>query len=115
MANRQWYRGAELPSLSIWWTDSESNLLDLSTADSFELRAFKAGCPPAITKTSGLVGAVGSGTEASGVPNLSVQWATGELAIDPGIYTVVITATFGELDRKMSTSITILDDGDTDS
>lgn len=106
---RQWYRGAELPSLSIWWTDSDGTLIDFSGADGFELRIGQAGCPPELVKTTGITGAVGSGTETSGTPNVAVAWSDGDLDIPAGTYQATLIATFGTQDRIMATTIRILD------
>lgn len=59
---------------------------DLTSGYTFEVNiAATTTSVPVVTKTSGITGAT------AGV--VTVAWATGELAIDPGTYVVQLTAT----------------------
>src|SRR5688572_24666048 len=100
MATVEWHRNAELPALSIWWRDANGELLDLTSVEGFTLRIGRPGREALLEKTAGIAGAEGEGTAPTGVPNVTVAWATGELDIDPGTHTAQLTARFAsERDR----------------
>ncbi len=109
MADLEWHQGAELPTLDIWWTDHTGQLVDLSGADTIEVRIGQLGEPAVLVKTTGITAGAGSGTEDDGTPNLSVQWAVDDLDLAPGMYRVTVTATFAGLRRKMVTPLRVLD------
>ncbi len=83
-------------TLDVWWTIS-GDLIDYSSGYTFVGKLSAAATPATIvfTKTTGFTGAVGSGTEYDGVPNLVVAWATtGELnSVTPGRYLWEVVAT----------------------
>lgn len=88
---------AEDPDLKIWWYDDDDSLINLV---GYTL-AMKIGdgTTATLTKSSGITGAAGSGTEPSGTPNVVVQWDSGELNLTPGQYVAELTATSGGRDR----------------
>lgn len=106
----QWYRNAELPQLQVWWRDDSGDLIDFSSGVSdWELRIGDAGGYAMLVKTSGIAGAVGSGTETNGTPNVIVDWFPGELDIVPDVYTLQIVAHYsGFSDRVMTAPLRIL-------
>lgn len=94
----EYFIGDELESLQLWWT-ANGSLVDLSVAHTYSSKLVLGSDPAAaalFTKTTGFTGATGSGTKASGVPNLVVAWATsGELNAPTvaGLYVFQIVAT----------------------
>lgn len=111
MASRlQWHQNAELPQLRVWWEDDDGNLVDFSAGVvSWEVKIGDAGGCSQLLKTSGITGAVGSGIESTGTPNVTVDWSAGELDITPDIYTLQITARYSSLsDRVMTAPLRIL-------
>jgi hypothetical protein len=58
--------------------------------------------PTPLVKTTGL-------TRAATAPNLTVEWADGELNVTPGRYRATVTATSGGLDYKWTLPIQITD------
>lgn len=98
----QWARLAELPILRIWWEDEDGELVNFASGvTAWELKIGPLDEPALLTKTSGIVGAAGSGTEDDGEPNVTATWAIDDLDIEPGIYTLQIKATFGLLGDRM--------------
>lgn len=93
-----YYIGDELESLQLWWT-ANGALVDLSVAHTYSSKLVLASDSTGtalFTKTTGFTGAAGSGTKASGVPNLTVAWATsGELNAPTvaGLYVFQVVAT----------------------
>lgn len=93
MASVELVRGAELPETAIWWTDRAGNLIDFSSGYTFTLKLGHAGSAAVHTKTTGITGAAGSGTDPTGTPNVSIAWAAGELdAVAVTSYTAQLTA-----------------------
>jgi hypothetical protein len=89
--------GAELPAYTPTLRVNDS-AVDLSSGYTFNVTI---DFPTPLVKTTGITGAASE-------PNLNVAWSAGELAVTPGVYGVVITATNGAgLDYKWSTSIAI--------
>lgn len=72
--------GESLPNLNLWLVDGDTLIQGLDAPTAFELDVWDPSLNLLFTKTSGFVGAAGSGTEGNGSPNLVIQWAvTGEL------------------------------------
>lgn len=96
--NVEYFIGDELETLQLWWT-ANGALVDLNVAHTYSSKLILASDATAtaiFTKTTGFTGATGSGTKASGVPNLTVAWATtGELNAPTvaGLYVFQIVAT----------------------
>jgi hypothetical protein len=106
------YRTAELPDIQFWLTDGSSALLDLSASYTFEIKVGRPGSASSFTKTTGLTGAVGSGTSESsaGVPNLVATFTAGELdVLTRGRTTLQIKATTGGRDRFWQCALQVLD------
>jgi hypothetical protein len=102
-------RNAELPSLEIWWLDDDGVLVDMSAASAFELKIGNVGSAAVLTKTTGVTGAAGSGTETNGTPNVTVAWSAGELNLTPGPYTMQLSATFAQGQRVLDCSFVVED------
>jgi hypothetical protein len=109
MTTVAYHRTAERPSLEIWWLSDAGALIDFSAGYTFALKLGSQGSAAILTKTSGIVGAVGAGTEPGGTPNVLVTWSAGELDIAPGTYLAQLTATTGGLDRVKTFSFTVID------
>lgn len=82
----QYHQGSERPALQLWLLDDDGSLIDFSTGWAFTFKIGQVGEVAALTKLTGITGAVGSGSQPSGTPNVSVDWAAGELAIPVGSY-----------------------------
>lgn len=105
-----YYKSAELPSLKIWWYSDDNTLVDLSAVDSWSLKIGSPGSAAVLTKTTGITGAAGAGSEPSGTPNVVVAWAAGDLNLTPGVYGLQLTATTsGTGDRVLTGTIDIRD------
>lgn len=102
-------RTAELPSLEIWWLDDDGALVNMSTASGFSLKIGAIGAAALLTKTSGITGAAGAGVEPTGTPNVTVAWSAGELDLEPGPYTLQLTATFTGGQRVLKCSFLVED------
>lgn len=110
MSRLTWVRGSELPSAEFWWTNRQKALIDFSSGYTFTLKIGKRGAKALTTKTTGITGAVGSGLEPTGVPNLTVSWSTTDLDIAGGDYDLTIVATNGSSqDRILYDRITIIE------
>jgi hypothetical protein len=89
---------AEDPALKIWWFDDDRTLIDFSGVSSWTLK-IGANTTGLLTKTTGIAGAVGAGTEPDGTPNVVVTWSSGELNLPPGVYRLTLVATTAGRDR----------------
>lgn len=104
------YRTAELPDLKFWLLDDAGALLDLSSGYTFTFKLGRPGGVAVFTKSSGITGAVGAGTETSGTPNLTVSFTAGEMdALTTGRTTGQITASAGGRDRVFQFSFAVRD------
>lgn len=87
-------RHAEDPALELWWTNRAGALIDFSTGYTFTAKVAKKGATvAALTKSTGITGAAGSGTPDAGDPNVTIEWAAGDLDLTPGTYELILTAT----------------------
>ena len=94
------FRTAERPSLGIWWRDSAKNLIDFSTGYTFVFSIGAPGSAAVFTKSTGITGAVGAGTDPTGTPNVVIAFTAAELdGLTKGTKTCQITATTGGLSR----------------
>lgn len=111
MADLVIYRTAERPSLKFWWVDDDGvTLIDFSTGYTFVLKLGAPGQAATFTKSTGITGAAGSGSEPSGTPNLVVSFTAAELdGLTKGPTTLQIRATTGGLDRVMEHKVTVKD------
>lgn len=96
-----YYQSAERPAVQLWLFDEDGALIDFSTGYTFAFKLGSPGKPAVFTKTAGITGAAGSGTErGGGTPNVSINFSAGELAaLVANSYTGQLTATTGGLDR----------------
>lgn len=90
---------ADRPAAKLWLTDDDGSLIDFSTGYTFSFKIGTVGSAALLTKSSGITGAAGAGTEPTGTPNITITWSAGELAIATGTYAWQLTATTGGLDR----------------
>lgn len=96
----RYYRTAERPDLQLWLLDENEALVNLSAGYTFVFKLGTEGATAAFTKTTGMTGAAGSGTESSGTPNLTLTFIAAELDNVPaGFYTWQVRATTSGLDR----------------
>lgn len=84
--------GADLADVNLWVTEN-GTLLDLSTANTAQLDVYSSDGTFQFTKTNDIVLQAGSGTQASGIPNVIVQWdISGELdSLATGRYKAILT------------------------
>jgi hypothetical protein len=105
----RYHATADRPALKLWLLDDDGALIDFSSGYTFSFKIGVPGSTAELTKTSGITGAAGSGTEPTGTPNVTVTWSAGELAITPAQYTWQLTATNSSLDRVFTGDIQIVD------
>jgi hypothetical protein len=105
------FRTAERPELKFWLLDDAAALVDLSTGYTFTFKIGIPGQTAVFTKTTGLTGAAGSGTEPTGTPNLTATFAAGDLdSLTKGLYRWQVAARTGaSLDRFWDGPITVRD------
>jgi hypothetical protein len=72
------FRTAERPNVKLWLQDDNRTLMDL-TGYTFEFKIGTAGKTAVFTKTTGITGAAGTGTEPTGTPNVVMTFTSGEL------------------------------------
>lgn len=95
-----YYRTAERPDIRLWLLDDAGALVDFSTGYTFAFKLGQPGSAATFTKTTGITGAAGSGTETSGTPNVTLTFTAAELdALTAGVTTWQLRATSGGLDR----------------
>lgn len=110
MSTLQYYRTALRPAISLWLLDDDGDLIDFSTGYTFAFKLGAFGETAVFTKTDGITGDAGSGTEDSGTPNVTITPTAGELdSIAPGYYVWQLRATTGALPRIYAGQF-ILDD-----
>lgn len=97
--------GAELPGLGIWWLNATGALIDFSNY-TFVMRIGN-GSTAVTTKTSNITGAVGSGSEPTGTPNLTIDWTSGDLALSPGVYDFQVIGSSSGLDRFLAGNLVL--------
>lgn len=95
-----YYQGAERPALRLWLQDDDGELIDFSSGWTFEFKIGRTGSTALLTKTAGVAGAVGSGSQPLGTPNVVVTWVSGELDLPVGFYDWMFTATSAGLQRR---------------
>jgi len=97
----EYVQGAALPAAQLWLLDDVGALINLSSGVSaWEVKIFNS-TRTLKTKSTGVVGAAGSGTELdpAGVPNATITWAVGDLSIPAGTHTLQLKATMSSLPR----------------
>lgn len=104
------YKTAELPDLQLWLTDDDGALIDFSTGYTFVFKIGSPGKAAQVTKSTGIVGAAGSGTELSGTPNITIAFTAAELdTIARNKYTGQLRATTGGKDRLFQFAVEVRD------
>lgn len=104
-----YYKNAEAPSLRLWWFGDDGDLVDLSTVSAWSLKVGQYGDTAVLTKTSGITGAAGSGTDPTGTPNVTIAWSAGELNITAGHYALQLTATTASGPRVLTAPFRVYD------
>lgn len=108
----EYHRTAERPALEFWLQDADGDLLDLATGSTFEFKlgTIDGGPVTAFTKTTGITGATGTGTEYAGTPNVTIAFVAGELdPVAAGTYTWQLRVTTSGLDRVYQGWVDLLD------
>lgn len=107
----QAYRTAERPDLELWVrTRKDGPLVDFSAGYTFVFKLGSPGAAAVLTKTTGITGAAGAGTELDGVPNVTISFTADELVLAAGIYRWQLRATTaGTLDRVYGGWFEVLD------
>lgn len=104
------YRTAERPDVQLWLLNDAGTLVDFSTGYTFAFKLGNPGSVAAFTKTTGITGAAGAGSEPTGTPNVTVSFTAAELdSLTPGAYGWQLRATTGSLDRVYQGMFTLLD------
>lgn len=78
---------SEYPSVQLTWNDSNGNLINFASGYTFTVILSK-NSTAVLTKTSGIVGAATA-------PNITINWAVGELDIAAGNYSMYVIARDG--------------------
>lgn len=103
-------RTAERPDIQLWLEDEDGALIDFSTGFTFVFKIGLRGNAALFTKSTGITGAVGSGTEDTGTPNVTVAFTAGELdSVTAGKWLWQLRATSSSLDRIYDGPFTLLD------
>lgn len=103
-------RTAERPDIHLWLLAGDGSLIDYSTGYSFTFKIGIRGKTADLTKTTGITGAAGSGTETSGAPNVTIAFTAGELdALAAGRYHWQLRASIGGLDRVYQGILELID------
>jgi hypothetical protein len=105
------FRTAERPDLEMWLFDRVGgSLVDLSTGYTFVFKIGYEGSAAVFTKTTGITGAAGSGTEPTGTPNVVLTFSAAELdSLTKGTYSWQLRCTTGGSDRLWDGKITVRD------
>jgi hypothetical protein len=109
MGSLIYHKTAERPVIELWLIDDDGALIDFSSGYTFSWKIGHPGNAAVLTKTSGITGAAGSGSEPDGTPNVTIQPAAGEFNITAGVYSWQLTATTGSTDRVYDGLIKIKD------
>lgn len=106
-----YYRTAERPDIKLWLLDDDGALIDFSTGYTFTFKLGRVGAAAVFTKTTGITGAAGSGTENDGVPNVVLSFAAAELDTVPvGLHSWQLrAATAGSVDRVYQGRLSLQD------
>ena len=95
-----YYLTADRPDIQLWILDDDGALIDFSSGYTFAFKIGIRGQAADLTKTTGITGAAGAGTEPSGTPNVVIAFTAGELdGLTAGRYHWQLRATTGGLDR----------------
>lgn len=104
-----YYKTAERPDIHMWVLDDDGNLVDL-TGHTFAFKIGIRGQAAVLTKTTGITGTAGTGSEPSGTPNATIAFTAGELdSVTAGRYHWQLRATTTGLDRVYQGDIELID------
>jgi hypothetical protein len=95
-------QGASRPTLQLWLRDDDGDLIDFTTGYTFVFKVGTIGSAAELTKSSGIAGAAGAGTEPDGTPNIVITPTALEFTFTPAAYTWQLTATTGGNGRVFS-------------
>jgi hypothetical protein len=87
MADFVYMTNQEYPSITLTWKNSNDEVINFSSGYTWTVILARGG-EAAVTKTTGVVGA-------STAPNVTINWAAGELDIAEGTYELVVVARDG--------------------
>lgn len=105
-----YYRTSERPDIKFWLLDDDGTLVNFASGYTFAFKLGSPGSAATFTKTTGITGAAGSGTESSGTPNVTISFTAAELdALTAGPYSWQLRATTSSLDRIYQGQFTLND------
>jgi hypothetical protein len=102
----EYIQGAELPDITIRWTDSDGTAIDFTSGWTFTVRIGQVGQAAVVQKTTGITGSDG----ASNTPNLVISWSSTEIeSVAAATYSLQVIArhTGSGKDRKLQDSLII--------
>lgn len=107
-----YYNAAENP-IKLWLKDptltTNGSLIDFSVGGwTFVVKFGDPGSAAILTKSSGIVGAAGAGTEPTGTPNLVITPTADEFLALNGLYVIQVRATASSADMFFQDTIQIL-------
>lgn len=104
------HRTAERPELRFWLLDDDGTLIDFSAGYSFSFKLGAVGATAMFTKTSGITGAAGAGSEPAGDPNVTITFSADELDdLEVGPCDGQLTATSSSLGRVFQFNVQVRD------
>ena len=99
-ANLVYYRTAERPDIKLWLEDDDGTLINFASGYTFAFKLGSPGSAATFTKSTGITGAAGAGTEPTGTPNVTLTFTAAELdSLTAGLTTWQLRATNSSLDR----------------
>lgn len=87
MADFVYLTSQEYPSIHLCWKDGDDDIINFSSGYTWTVMLAQEN-QAVLTKTTGVTGAATS-------PNVTINWGTGELDIDEGLYDLVVIARDG--------------------
>lgn len=105
-----YYRTAERPDIKLWLLDDDGALVNFASGYTFAFKIGSVNATAVFTKTTGITGAAGTGTETTGTPNVTLSFTAAELdSLAIRTYTWQLRATTSSLDRIYQGLIDIRD------
>jgi hypothetical protein len=103
------------PTMKLWWIGNDGSLVNFASGYTFQAKLYRADDATQtvlFTKTTGFTGAAGTGTSASGTPNLTIAFSTtndfNTAGLTAGLHVLQVKATDGssnELTNKVTFSL----------
>jgi hypothetical protein len=87
MADFVYLTSQEYPSIRLVWKDGDGAVINFSSGYTWTVMLSQQNVA-VLTKTTGVIGAATS-------PNVTINWATGELDIAEGVYDLIVIARDG--------------------